>query len=337
MIKRILIVRTDRLGDLVATLPMATAIKAREPHAKVIMMVRSYTAPLLSLTSDIDEIVLFDPNATLQRKIELFRSVNADVVFFPTPKPELAMWGAFARIARRVGTAYRWYSPFFTDKIYDHRKTAEHHESEYNVRMLGAIGVPASPTPLPKLVLHAGQLKAAQDLLSTICGSANQPFAVLHLGTGGSSQEWPTTSFTALGVLMAQRLSLPLLLTGTEGERERIFSVSEQLRAAGASTFEFIGYNLIQLSELLSRAAVVVAGSTGPGHLAAALGAPTVGLFPLSRAISKERWGFRGPKVVNLAPVEAPFVSCPMCKDCTCIRQIAVEEVFGAVQQVMSF
>jgi heptosyltransferase-3 len=337
VIKRILIVRTDRLGDLVATLPMVTAIKQHLPEAKVVLMVREYTAPLLELTREVDEVLLFDPNFSLKRKIQLFASAKVDVAFFPSPKPDLASAAAFARIERRVGTGYRWYSPLFTDKIYDHRKTAEFHESDYNVRMLSAIGIPNVTTPLPKLSLNEVQLNDRDELLNGLLEHSSMPYAVIHVGTGGSSKEWPTANFVQLGARVAQRLSLPIILTGTEAERERILSIRDTLHGFGTEARVFAGHSLTGLAEILSGAAIVIAGSTGPGHLAAALGTPTVGIFPLARALSKERWGFRGPNVINLSPGENLNVSCPMCQNCTCIAQISIAEVLTAVERVMSF
>jgi len=335
VIERILIVRTDRLGDVIATLPMVSVIKERLPSVKVTVMVRSYTEPLLELAPEVDEVLLFDTNFSLKRKIQLFESARADVAFFPSPNRDIASAALFSRIPQRVGTAYRWYSSLFTDKIYDHRKTAEYHESEYNIRMLEAIDIHSVKTPRPSLKLSEKHLIERDTLLTELFGNPSKPYAVIHLGTGGSTREWSKSAFEELAVYVAQRLSLPIVLTGTEGDREQILSVSHPLQGVGADVKLFIGHGLIALAEVMSNATIVIAGSTGPGHLAAALGAPTVGLFPLAQALSKERWGFRGPNTLNLAPSEIATVSCPMCKDCTCIQQIRVSDVIVAVDRLM--
>src|SRR5581483_2968476 len=82
---------------------------------------------------------------------------------------------------------------------------------------------------------------------------------------------------------------------------------------------------LPELAALLKQASLVVSSSTGPGHLAAALGTPSIGLFPLRRVLSKERWGFRGPRATNLSP--EPLRSCPNCEHCTCMERLTVETV----------
>jgi ADP-heptose:LPS heptosyltransferase len=94
------------------------------------------------------------------------------------------------------------------------------------------------------------------------------------------------------------------------------------------------GSTLLELASLLASAKLVVSGSTGPGHLAAALGTPTIGLFPGVTTLSKERWGFRGKKVINLSPLIKPKSECPTCKDCTCINEVTVSQVTKAIQDL---
>lgn len=315
---------------------MATAIKQQMPDAHVMFMVRDYTAPLLDIAPDVDEVFELDPKAHYRDKIRLFKSIRTDIVFFPVAKLDLAFYAKLAYMPRRVGsvgTGYRMYSMLYTKRIFEHRKKGERHEAEYNVRMLKALELSVYQTPLPNLQLRSIDRDLANENVVTLFGKQNQDFAVFHTGSGGSSYEWPRRNFESLGKLVAQRLSLPIVLTGLWADREALFSMAEVMNDLGCEVRVFIDHPLLELAGLLSKAKLVVAASTGPGHLAAALGTPTVGLFPLIRPLSKTRWGFRGSQVENLEPPKPPQRTCPECKECICMPAIGVEQVFGAAQR----
>ncbi|HBI28746.1 MAG TPA: ADP-heptose--LPS heptosyltransferase, partial [Deltaproteobacteria bacterium] len=59
--KRILLIRTDRIGDTVLTLPAATALKAAFPEVQISFLARNYTEPLVRLYQDVDEVLVYEP------------------------------------------------------------------------------------------------------------------------------------------------------------------------------------------------------------------------------------------------------------------------------------
>ncbi len=331
---RVLIVRTDRIGDMILTLPMATAIKCASPQHEVIMLARSYTEPVVALCPDVDEIVLLDGdsgkatanNPSTFKIAAQLRRLQADAIIIPSPKPPLALAALLSGIKLRVGTGYRWYSFCFNKKIFDHRRTAEFNEAEYNVRMLSALGLPSSEYPLP--VLQKDRLPSGSIGLDR--------YIVLHTGTGGSAPIWDKDRWYELAAAIRTVYQLPIILTGTENDAEFLFILAQRMKQAGIDVHIQTKNSLAALMKLLADATLVIAGSTGPGHLAAALGAATIGLFPLRTVLSKERWGFRGKRVVNLSPHSAPKVECPTCKDCRCIDQITIDDVITAAQTLLT-
>jgi ADP-heptose:LPS heptosyltransferase len=332
---RVLIVRTDRLGDLLLTIPMAQVLKKHDPDVHISFLVENYTAPILSLARDVDEVHSFDKNWSLARKIQAFRDAEADVAFFPSPKHELAIAASFARIPKRIGTAFRWYSPLFTDPIYEHRKTAEYHEAEYNVRMLQKIGAYAAETPLPLLELPEALTSRAEIMLNEALGELRGRYVVLHLGSGGSTPHWPTANFANFAEWISKKLGFPILLTGTSCDQNRISEFLQATEGRGVNAKLLLDASMLELAAVLQRAELFVSVGTGPGHLAASVGSRTMGIFPLSTAISKERWGFRGLRVLNLSPASPPTVSCPSCKDCVCLEYVHTEAVIAAAEKLL--
>ncbi len=324
MIKRILLIRPDKIGDLILTLPMTAVIKSSVPDAHIAFLVRNYTAPLLTIAPEVDETIIYDTELSLGKTISVLRSAQADAIFFFGSKFKLTLAAFLARIPYRIGRAYWWYSFLYNRRIHEHRRTSEYNEAEYNVRMLKSIGIESVTTPLP----HLDQSNLPKVSLP------DSPYIVLHLTTGGSAQAWDAEHFIKLAIWLKQELDSPIILTGTPTDLEFLLRIAERMKHSSSNVHIQINNTLLELASLLASAKLVVSGSTGPGHLAAALGAPTIGLFPGVVTLSKERWGFRGNKVVNLSPLTKPKNECPDCKDCTCINEITVAQIIEAIHDL---
>jgi ADP-heptose:LPS heptosyltransferase len=322
-VKKILIVRTDKLGDMILTLPMATAIKEANPDTTVSFLTQPYTAPLVRLCPDIDQVVEYN-GAYFGALIRQFRSIKPDAVILLSPKARYAIASFFAGIPIRIGKGYRWYSIFTNRKIFEHRKSAERNEADYNLRMLEPLGITVTENILPHIDLSSLPNNPI-DL---------EKYMVLHAVTGGSGPSWDAGRWVEFAASLNQNYKLPVILTGIPADSEFLFILSERMKQAGVDVHIQNRIDLPRLIRILSDAALVVAGGTGPGHIAAAMGAPTIGLFPLVKVLSKERWGFRGLRVKNIAPAAAPRPECPMCKDCDCIKTITVTEAMQAVDEL---
>jgi ADP-heptose:LPS heptosyltransferase len=323
-IKKILIVRTDKLGDMVLTLPMARAIKDALPGCTVAIMARPYTSPLVKVCKDVDEVVEYNGSYFFSL-IQQFRSVKPDAVVLLSPKARYAIAAFFAGIPIRIGKGYRWYSLFTNKKIFEHRKNAERNEAAYNIRMLEPLGI----TPNEDTLAEFDTSKLPANALTF------KKYVVLHTVTGGSGPSWDAGQWVEFAGLLNQKHALPVILTGVPSDSEFLLILSERMKQAGADVHILAGADLVTLIRVLADATLVVSGSTGPGHIAAAMGAPTIGLFPLVKVLSKERWGFRGEHAVNISPPSAVKAECPMCKDCICIETITTSSVMQAAEELI--
>ena len=129
----VLISRTDRLGDLVLTIPLATSLKMKSRRLRVAFLVRKYQTPLLFNHPDVDEILLFDEN--FETKLGGF-----DVFIDVFPRFETALKAFRARIPVRIGTAYRLWSFLYNRRVRVHRRPSVLHEYEYNFKLIEPLG-----------------------------------------------------------------------------------------------------------------------------------------------------------------------------------------------------
>jgi heptosyltransferase-3 len=336
-IKKIILFRTDRLGDLVLSFPVVEALKASLPKAQIDLCVNPCTAPLARLHRHVFQAI---PDTVRGPKsffglVRFLKTQRYDLAIHLYPRPHLALATLWARVPLRVGTLYRYYSFSFNRRVQMHRKTMSMHETDSNLKLIETLGVSATQIS-NGLLIPEKALQAIHDLLSSKgIHPLNRRFAVLHPGSGGSSLNWPPEHYGTLGRELARR-GFPVVLTGTEIDR----SVVNQVRLhAGGNVTDLCGeLDLEQLTALLSEASLLVSNSTGPLHLADALGKKVIGLYSPFLFSSPIRWGpYQQPENVFLPPRE----TCPKCvKDrCdayNCMGSILPQTVLERALEILS-
>ena len=338
--RRILVVRTDRIGDVILTLPMLEVLRRCYPHAHIAMLVRHYTRGLLEGNLHIDEVLLYDDGVSLVPLGDMagtIRERNFDVAFLTYPRFRLAWLIRRAGVPLRIGTGYRWYSFLFNKQVYVHRKIAERHEAEYNIDLVKAVGCEVTDIPFPRLTVSQRTADDVKRLLPRLSVSTNGRLVILHPGSGGSARDWSAKNFGLLGRRLAQLPDVHVVVTGGAGEE----SLAKQIASTIGSDTPVVvnSLSLQQYAAFAAQASLLVANSTGPLHIAAAVGTPVVGLYPQVTAMNPSRWG---PYTANkriLVPHGKPE-DCRQCltgegTDCECMDSITVDEVFAAAQSFL--
>ena len=336
--KNVLVVRTDRIGDVVLSLPMVTVLRSCFPSAKISMLLRSYTWELAEGYEGLDQMLVYDVDGKPRPFFSFLSELRAhkfDLVVVAHPALRLALLVFLAGIPERVGTGYRWYSFLFNNKVFEHRRTAEKHEAEYNLSLLKAIGCDRERVPLPILRISASSQETAKSVKRSLGIENSNAVAVLHPGSGGSAREWSPGNFGALAkVLHAD--GYHVIVTGAKNERalvERVMGFS------GGVALPLVGrLSLKELAAFLRSTDILVSNSTGPLHIAAAVGTPVIGFYPPIRECSPRRWG---PLTEKKVVFVADNALCPRCKGGACqgnecMDQITVEQVRRATHELVA-
>ena len=326
----VLIVRPDGIGDVLLSLPVATQLKRLVPGVTVGFLTSPTVAPLLDRHPDVDyvrTIRFTDPF----KKLHLAFSQRVEAAIFLKPFRRL-MWAAWvAGVPIRVATRYRWYSPLANRHIYEHRSEFSKHESEYNVEMLKGLGLRPQPTRPPVLTLTEAERAAGASQWSGL----PRPRVVIHPG-GVSARRWRLEQYRDLVVTLTGR-GYGVVLTGSDQERTEFGKSLPMSTALSAGIVDLMGHlSLRELMSVIANAHVVVSGATGPAHLAAALGIPTVTLFDPRRNNLPVRW-----KPLGLGALLRPDV--PTCEKCIgeacpywdCLDRFTVEKVIAAINKVV--
>jgi len=333
--RNILVVRTDRLGDVILTLPVCSTLHTAFPGVRVSMLVRTYVRPIIAGNPFVEDAVWVDDEGGVPKDFFSLRKEldekNFDAAVIVRPTFRISLLVFTARISRRVGTGYRWYSWLFTDRLYEHRKTAERHELEYNLRLLRPLGIEVSSSVAPDFGIRVPSdvRQEITAILRSFGIEDDEKVVVLHPASGGSAREWPPDRFRELGLRLAEIENVKVVVTGMPSEERTLRRV---LESSCPPFVSLVGrLTLPILTGLLERASLFIANSTGPLHLAGALGTPVIGLYPPVRPMSAARWGPYGENGVALSG-DGPG-DCQRCAKggrCACMLSIQINQVLDA-------
>jgi heptosyltransferase-2 len=320
---------------------MARVLKNHFPNSHISILIRKYTEQLVEDNKHIDQILFYDDGSKLlpfSNIITTLRSQKFDIVIHPFPRFRLALMTWRAGIPMRIGTGYRWYSIFFNKKVFDHRKTAEHHELEYNLRLLSVLGISyGSEDITPRIEVDVRHCEEIRNLCRSMGIQDGEKIVILHPGSGGSARDWNPKHFGELALKLEQNADARVIITGGKNDGN-VVAIAKSI--AGSKAVSLVGtLNLKEYAALVKTARVFVSNSTGTLHIAAAVGTPVIGLYPQITALSAKRWGPYTDKKAVFTPANKP-VDCKIClkqkgSSCECMETIAVDDVYQAAMKYL--
>jgi len=334
--EKFLIVRTDRIGDLILSTPVAEVLKRSYPKSRVTMLVSPYTKELLKNNPWVDEVIT-DDDVGFRDSLKLLRTLRGkrfDIVVLLRPTLRLALLLFLSDIEIRIGTGYRAYQFFFNQKIYQHRKTIKKHELEYNLDMLAPLGV-SSEKILPKIYLSPEEENYSRQIYDDLNIKKDDIKIVIHPGSGGSSLNYPLEKFAILADKLIEELSAKIILTGNKKEFESAEKMKKSMRY---QSFDLTGKTgLRQLCSLLRGADLLISNSTGPMHIATAIGTPVVALFSPLFVASPKRWGPYGERNEVIMPPVYTCLKCEFqkCPQFNCMERIEPDEIVSKVKKIL--
>ncbi len=321
---KIMLSRTDRIGDVILALPVAKAIKEQYPNSKLVFLVSLYTAPILENNPYVDEVVTISGSETLSELVSIFSRHKPDILVFIFPVFKLALAALIARVPIRIGSAFRTYNLLFNRRIWENRRPSVRHESDYNLSMVHPLGIHAHNTPVPNIYLTTEERQIGADILAKLM----RPRIIIHPGAVTNlERNWSVQKYFELAEKLST-LGMSVIFTGSRSEYE---NVKEHL----ASHPQFLNLmdrlSLRELMSVISASDLLISGATGPMHIAAALGIPTVSFFVPLRRHHPRRWQPLGNKHKIILPnIDCPN-SCISCSHKPCLNMINSNEVLGSV------
>ena len=336
---RILIIRTDRIGDVILSTPVIRALRRAHPQGYLGMMVRPEHRELVEGNPDLNAVILFDKEGpeknwrgtlAFARRLKEHRFDTA-VILHSTNRVILVSW--LAGIRRRIGYARRL-GPLLTQKIPYIKKEGDRHELEYNLQLLRLVGVEARERDLFVPTTQAQERKVA-DFLKQQRIEGTAPLVVLHPGASCSSKRWAPNHFAAVGDELIGRHGARVVVVSGPGEESQGRAVISRMKSRAVAALGSL--SLGETACLLKKARCLISNDSGPVHLACAVGTPVVSIFGRwGGGLSPKRWGPTGSRSASLHH----DVGCRPClaHRCTigyvCLEAVTEDEVLAAAENV---
>jgi ADP-heptose:LPS heptosyltransferase len=306
MPERILIVRLSALGDVALATPALRALRRHYPQARIDWVVDAAYADLLQANPHLSNLIRYERRGEhagaagfLRLRQQLARQ-KYDLVVDLQAKPKTAALVRSLGAARVVGLRKRSRSELLRAAVGLDRPLVRAHAVDLYLEVLAELGV-ASSGPALEVPLTARMRELAAPLGPEPARGA-PAWVGLAPGARWATKRWRPERFAEVGNALAER-GHPILLVGGPGDRAELAAVRAALKVPPVAETGHLP--VAGLLGALARLGVLVAGDSGPVHLADALGVPTVALFGPTSPV---RWGPRvGPhRVVNLGLVCSP-------------------------------
>lgn len=304
------------MGDVLLATPVLKRIREFYPKARVSFLVRPEWMPILELEGV--QLVPYDPQSSVSHLANQIQELKCDAAVVLRDEPLVSQAVKKSGIPYRVGPYSSVRSLWcFNHGMVQRRSRCTRHEAEYNLQLLARLGIPVAPparTPeeLPKSWVHySPQVRSVTDQWLKSRGALGSKLWCVHPGSSGSSRYLPEGRMIELLYECLARLSTTpgakLILTGGPQEKVLLQKLKEQVPEVETFVSDSPELGLAALAELYRRADVVIAHGTGPLHLAAAMGARVLAIFPPLFVLSEKRWGPLTPRRLTWLPV----VECP--------------------------
>ncbi|MDR0418660.1 MAG: glycosyltransferase family 9 protein [Prevotellaceae bacterium] len=324
-IRGIAISRTDSIGDVILTLPLAGLLKELFPSSRITFIGKTYTKSIIECCRHVDGFIAWDSLKNKDEQLNTMRLLSLDCIIHVFPNKEIAHFAKRAKIPVRIGTGNRIFHWITCNKLVKlSRKKSLLHEAQLNLVLAQPLGANKfySPAEIQKFLSFVPQekLPTVENVISP-----DKFNVVLHPKSKGSAREWGTHNFAQLiKLLPKERFSI--FITGTQAEGDMVRE--DFITPLADRIVDLTGkLTLPQLIKLLSEVDAIVAASTGPLHIGSALGINAIGIFPPIRPMHPGRWAPIG----KLTKIFVAKKECNKCRKnatlCSCMVEIKPEQI----------
>lgn len=351
-VERILLIRPDHLGDMLLTTPTFYALRSARPNAELHVLAGQWSADVLANYSQVDQVLTLpfpgfkrqtDDNADAPYRLAVTASRSLRRVGYTSAvilRPD-HWWGAMlahlAGIPIIVGYDLPDVAPFLTDKI----AFTKTHAVMQSLRLVEYwTGRVSSERAVYRFPVFDADRAYIDGYLTEWGLSRDTPLICIHPGSGTWVKRWDETRWAQVADTLAEQLNAVVIFTGGDHESALVTRIAGlmQRRAVLIAGDTQVG----QMAALYQRAKVVLGPDSGPLHLAAAVGTPTVALFGPADTVEFGTWGAPEKHFVLTTDI-----ACRPCgildwgvddpENHPCVREITVGRVLDAARRAVNY
>jgi ADP-heptose:LPS heptosyltransferase/GT2 family glycosyltransferase len=357
-VRSILVLKPDQIGDFVTAFPAFRRLKENFPGATLTVLAAPASLELQQLEPAIDWMIPlngldlrrtladgFADDETLAAAMRPLRASGFDLAIDMRRQPETRV------LLQRTGA--RWLAGFDPGGLFPWLDVAEPWVGDRQrigrqrsagadlVALADAVGQafrPAEPLRTPSRREARTAVAGIEALAPILAGWVDRRIAVIHPGAGAENRRWPAEHFAGLIDLLAEQADMRCLVAGAADDMEIVEAVTVQVKDQDRVRAIAGQVPLGDLPLLLAACDLFVGNNSGPQHIAAALGVPTVNVHP--GVIDPSEWAGVGPATLSVRRA----VSCSPCylaevgqchRDLACLRGLSPRDVFSACRELL--
>ncbi len=333
-IERILVLRTDGIGDVLNSTPAISALREAYRDAHISVLARHPGIEVLLLNPHIDELLAYDATARL-RSIKKLRARCYDmaIVLHNSSWCNLMAYlsGAQYRVGRR--SERKRFSFTLTHRVSSRDPKGTKHEIDRNMDVVRLVGAEDGTQELI-FRLSVEERAWAKDFLRR--EDIYTPLVGIHPGGSSFDKLWPAENFAHAAIELAKRLEAKIMLFCGPGEEALLQGIQRHMadQSHTPDVITIAGLPLRQFAALLEKCSIFLCNDSGPMHIAAALKVPTVAIFGPTDHV---RWGPRSEKaVVVRRDMDCWPCSAHKCrKEYECIKTLPVDWALKAADSIL--
>ena len=325
--ERFLIVRLSSLGDIVFTLPMLAALRDTFCRSHIAWVVNERWKPLLEGNPDLNDVIAL-PNSSISAFFacgKRLRENNYTCVFDVQGLYKSALLAKLTQVKQRIGYSFSHAREGAASVLYTQRvRPTSKHMVDMNLELAFAAGAKIGAPRFSLAISGEAQSTVHQFLTS----SKILRYVVLSPGGGWLSKLWPPDRYGELALKLWERYGFRIIVNCGPGEAR----LAEIVVANATSALPIIvQYGIAEMMALLRGAELVIAGDSGPLHLANAVGTPVVALFGPTSPDRNGPYGGRDIVVRNLDDADTTYKRGNSYSEEMC--SITVVQVMDAVEK----
>ncbi len=338
--KKILIVRLDRIGDVVLSTPVLKAVREAYPDSHIAFMVAPHARDIADGNPYINEVIVYDKSRAHKGILEGAKFIAGlarkkfDIAIMLHPTVRTHLLAFLSGIPKRLGYA-RKMGLILTDRIPDKKHLGLKHEIDYTLGLLSYIGI--EPTDRK---LHVPTDDVSEERVRHILADSGikdgDKIVAINPGASCPSKRWPAERFAETADALTRELGVKIVIVS--GSQDKRFA-DNTLSAMKTAAVDLSGKTTIrELACLLKRSSLFISNDSGPVHIACAMGTPVISVFGRSdRGLSPRRWG----PTNKMDRIIHKDVGCDIClahnckAELRCLAAITVDDVVRNAKEML--
>lgn len=331
LVRKILVIKLRAVGDVILSTVVLPNLRAAFPGVRIEFLAEWGSRDVLVGNETIDELIAFKKKGLSWLSI-LFnlhlRNYDLVIDLFGNPRSALMTFATRARY--RVGYDFRGRS--YAYNVLVRPRGGEVHNVEFNLDALRRIDVPIVERTI-RFPLGETDDEFANVASQQLCPGGGITVG-LNPGTNRPTERWPPERFAELGNLLNEKYHATILVFWGPGEKPLADAIAQRIKKGAVVAPPT---TLKQLGSMFKLCTVVVSNDSGPMHIAAAVGVPTVGIFgPVNPGLQ----GPYGEKTAYVSKEGLDCLGCNLDKHCpignVCMTQLEANPVLMTVEQLLN-